>query len=270
MTTFWAINPTNSTVLLDNTGNLAHLTLDGAVLHTLPSTAYVANPQTNAHCEYFVAIEALVALGVLTSHPANPNALVGQGAYFETGDYRQLLHLDPVTLGELCYGIQALKWADDHRFCTRCGTPLHPHKSELAKVCPACSHRHYPKIQPCVIVAILKDKQILLAQHHRHKDGMYGLIAGFVEVGETLEQAVAREVAEETGLTVKNIRYIASQAWPYPSNLMLGFVADWADGQIVIDKNELTDARFFEFNNLPKIPNVGTIARQLIEITKEC
>ena len=114
-------------------------------------------------------------------------------------------------------------------------------------------------------MAVRKGNQLLLAQHPRHKTGMYTVIAGFIEPGETAEQCVAREVLEETGITVNNIRYFDSQPWAFPSNLMLGFTADYAGGEIKPDYEELTDAMWATAEQLPEIAPVGTIARRLID-----
>ncbi|WP_107864962.1 NAD(+) diphosphatase [Agitococcus lubricus] len=163
---------------------------------------------------------------------------------------------------------QILEWSRNHRFCSRCGTATVPHaQGERALVCPSCHFSQYPRINPCVIVAITKDDSILLARALRFNRPMYSLLAGFVEAGETLEQAVAREVAEESGIQVKNIRYYASQSWPFPNNLMLAFSAEWASGDIVIQEDELLDAQFFRFDQLPEIPPSGSIAHQLIQAT---
>ena len=193
--------------------------------------------------------------------------------------FRQLIaHLTAEQANQLSKAMQLLRWRDDHHFCSRCGTPTQLHPLDTATVCPACDYHQYPRIQPCIITAIIKkssdnpDKQppkILLAHHQRAKDsGMYGLIAGFVEVGESLEQCVQREVAEEVGLTVKNLRYFASQPWAFPSNLMIGFIAEYGSGDIKIQQDELIHADFFALDNLPKTPMKGTIAYDLIEAVK--
>lgn len=251
MPTAWVIHPANSAILCHNTHIPTMLVFSDEFFEKLP-TYHKASPNRPNFPDFLLNINALTDF----DHNQFPDTT--------WVDFRTLSNCLPIEpLSDICHAICLIKFMDECRFCSRCATPL------SSSHCFACQTTFYPKIQPCIIVAILKDKNILLAQHHRHKDGMYGLIAGFVETGETLEQAVAREVAEETGLTIKNLRYIASQAWPYPNNLMLGFVADWADGQIAIDTSELTDARFFEFDHLPKIPNMGTIARQLIEFAKD-
>lgn len=187
--------------------------------------------------------------------------------------YRHVVnYLDIDTAHAISRAILLILWQADHQFCSRCGSTTKSHYSEHAMMCGRCHHRAYPRIQPCVITAITRinpdnqKRQILLALHQRHKDiGMYGLIAGFVEAGESLEQCVHREVAEEVGLKIDNIRYISSQPWPYPSNLMIGFIADYQSGDVVLQESELAEARFFDTDKLPIIPKVGTIAHALIQ-----
>ena len=196
--------------------------------------------------------------------------------------YRQLmLHLPVALSDQISQAIQLLRWQADTQFCSRCANPtVHADQDERAMVCPVCQLRQYPRVQPCVITAITRpnpvtgEMQILLAHHHRHGQQklppMYGLIAGFVEVGESLEHAVVREVAEEVNISVADIRYVSSQPWPFPSNLMLGFRASYASGDIIIQEDELAHADFFDLSNLPKIPPKGSIARELIDqIAKE-
>lgn len=190
--------------------------------------------------------------------------------------YRELIAQLPVSLSDqLSQAIQLLRWQADTRFCSRCGNATtHAKQSERAMVCPACKLHQYPRVQPCVITAITRpnpstgEMQILLAHHHRHGQQtlppMYGLIAGFVEVGESLEHAVVREVTEEVNISLSDIRYVSSQPWPFPSNLMLGFRATYADGDLVIQEDELSHADFFDVSNLPRIPPKGSIAHELI------
>lgn len=193
--------------------------------------------------------------------------------------YRLLITQLPVALsGQLSQAIQLLRWQTDTQFCSRCATPVvAATRGERAMVCPACRLRQYPRVQPCIITAITRPNpqtgvmQILLAHHHRYGQQktsaqalQYGLIAGFVEVGESLEHAVVREVAEEVNIRLTDIRYVSSQPWPFPSNLMLGFRAAYAGGDIVIQEDELSHADFFDLTNLPKIPFKGSIAYELI------
>lgn len=151
-----------------------------------------------------------------------------------------------------------------HRFCGRCGARMQAVDWELAMHCHSCQHRCYPRISPCIIVAIRRDKQILLARGKRHPEGLYSVLAGFAEAGESLEQTLEREVMEEAGVQIKNPRYVASQSWPFPNSLMVGFIADWAGGDVRIDPFELEDGGWFNINALPKIPGHGTIANKLI------
>ncbi|MGR6979986.1 NAD(+) diphosphatase [Testudinibacter sp. P27/CKL/0425] len=158
-----------------------------------------------------------------------------------------------------------------HRFCGVCGgetQAMTPH--EWAVECCTCQHRTYPMIAPSIIVAVRNGESILLANHVRHSsEKIYTTLAGFVEVGETLEQTVEREVFEESGLKIKNIRYIGSQPWSFPNSLMLGFLADYDSGEIQIQAEELNDARWFRYGaELPTLPPKGTIARRLIELTQ--
>lgn len=193
--------------------------------------------------------------------------------------YRQLITQLPIALtDQLSQALQLLRWQADTRFCSRCATPVvHAKRDERAMVCPACRLRQYPRVQPCVITAITRpnpktgEMQILLAHHHRYGQQktpahalQYGLIAGFVEVGESLEHAVVREVAEEVNISLTDIRYVSSQPWPFPSNLMLGFRASYAGGDLIIQEDELSHADFFDLSNLPKIPAKGSIAYELI------
>ena len=151
------------------------------------------------------------------------------------------------------------------RFCPQCGGRNFLNHNEIAMQCGECRSIHYPRIYPCIIVAVRKDNQILLAQHARHKNGIYTVIAGFMEVGETLEQCVAREVKEETGIDIKNIRYFASQPWAFPSSMMVGFLADYDAGALNVDYTELADAKWFRPDEFPELAPEGTIARALIE-----
>lgn len=154
-----------------------------------------------------------------------------------------------------------------HRFCGECGAPMAPKAGEWAQGCQQ-GHVVYPRISPCIIVAVRKGPEILLAAHRRHyqaEDPMYTVLAGFVEAGESLEQCVAREVFEESGIRVGNIRYVASQPWPFPHSLMMGFTADYQSGEIRVQDDELVAAGFFGADALPRLPPHGTIARRLIE-----
>ncbi len=157
-------------------------------------------------------------------------------------------------------------WDGTSRYCGKCGQPAKLSDTERAKVCTVCGFTSYPRISPAVIVAVIKDRKILLGSSKRFPYSFYSVLAGFVEPGETFEECIEREVKEETGIQVKNIRYFASQPWPFPDSLMVGFTAEYAGGEIHVDHEELVDAQWFTAYNLPEIPGRKTIiARQLID-----
>lgn len=160
---------------------------------------------------------------------------------------------------------QLNRWHQHAKFCSLCGGGLEQHPEEvIARQCIQCQHIHYPAISPCIIVLITRGTQCLLAHASKYPAGRYSTLAGFIEPGESAEQAVQREVKEEVGIDVCNIRYINSQAWPFPHSLMLGYFADYASGEIKPDGVEILDARWFEYHQLPDLPPEYSISRQLI------
>ncbi len=157
-----------------------------------------------------------------------------------------------------------LEWRQNTKFCSRCGASLVDDEKITARDCPNCHQQVFPRIDPCIILRIEKEGKILLAKHTYRNQNIYACIAGFVEAGESLEQCVAREVFEETGLRVKNVRYFGSQSWPFPAQLMLGFTAEYESGEIRLQKEELADAQWFDPNDCPASPQPGSIAYRLI------
>lgn len=160
---------------------------------------------------------------------------------------------------------QVLTWARNHRFCSRCGEPTRQHERDFAMVCPDCGYSQYPRITPCVIMLVTRGEEALLAHSPRFPEGFYSCLAGFMEPGETAEQAVRREIMEETAIEVCNLRYHGSQSWPFPHSLMLGFRAEYRGGDIRVDGEEILDARWWRVEELPGIPPRGSIARNLID-----
>ena len=160
---------------------------------------------------------------------------------------------------------QLVHWHRDHRFCGRCGALTEDHPQERAKICPACGLMNHPRVSPAIIVAVVKDRQLLLAHATRFPSKFYSVLAGFVEPGETLEECVRREVFEETGVRIQNIRYFGSQPWPFPDSLMVAFTAGYLDGEIRVNPAEITDAGWFAADALPEIPPRISIARKLID-----
>ena len=157
-----------------------------------------------------------------------------------------------------------LDWLQHTKYCASCAGRLQLSVTETALECPQCCRIWYPVLAPCIIVLISKGEQILLARHVQHISDIYTCIAGFIEAGETAEEAVAREIREEVGLTVKDIRYRGSQGWPYPNQLMLAFRAEYVSGDITVQKEELSEAAWFTRDALPPIPLPGSAAHRLI------
>ena len=173
--------------------------------------------------------------------------LLPQAAYDEAGKAFQLLY-----------------WDTHSRYCPVCGTPTEQ-TTPICKRCPRCGHELYPPIAPAIIVLIRKGEEILLVHARNFRGNFHGLVAGFIEVGETLEECVRREVREETGLEIKELRYFASQPWPYPSGLMIGFTATYAGGSLKLQTEELSTGAFFSKDHLPEIPRKLSLARKLID-----
>jgi NAD+ diphosphatase len=161
--------------------------------------------------------------------------------------------------------VQIVDWDRSHHFCGRCGAILKTSQTERAKECPKCGLLHFPRLAPAIIVLVERGNELLLARSRHFMPGMYSVLAGFVEPGESLEEAVVREVREEVGISVKNIEYFGNQPWPFPHSLMIGFTATYAGGKISLDDSEIEDAGWFTADNLPHIPGRISIARKLID-----
>lgn len=160
---------------------------------------------------------------------------------------------------------QLVQWMQTHRYCGACGTPTQAMPGERARKCPACGQSDYPRISPAMMVLVKRGPEILLARHRRFA-ARYSALAGFLEAGESIEDAVHREVREEVGLAVKDLRYFASQSWPFPHSLMIAFTAEWAGGEIRVDEDEIAEARWFGPGDaLPELPIAQSVARALIE-----
>ena len=174
--------------------------------------------------------------------------------YYKAKDYAYAAH-----------AFQLLNWSRQHRFCGVCGNEFHTLGKEYAKKCAKCGNLLFPQTSNAIIVGILKEGQLLLAHNANFPENLYSLIAGFVELGETFEEAVAREIQEEVAIKVKNIRYFGSQPWPFPNSTMVGFLADYDSGEIQPDGIEIVDALWTTPDTFPLIPNEFSIARKIIE-----
>jgi NAD+ diphosphatase len=173
--------------------------------------------------------------------------------------------MDEALLGVAGQALQLIEWDRNHQFCGQCGAPTQQRADERGRRCPACELVAYPRLSPVVMVRVIHEGCILLARAPRFASGVYSVLAGFVEAGETLEQAIHREVAEEVGIQVRNLRYFASQSWPFPHSLMIAFTADYAGGELRADGCEILEARWFPPSAMPGLPSPMSMAWRLIQ-----
>jgi NAD+ diphosphatase len=212
--------------------------------------------------------ENALCIGELDGRPCYA-ADVGQHpeiAGGEAASLRAIFQLaGPDTFAIAGRATQLLDWQNNHRYCGKCGTPTSMKPGELAMHCPACGLLAYPRISPAVMVLVRDGDRLLLGRSPHFKPGVFSALAGFVEPGETLEQCAAREVREEVGIEIANLRYFHSQPWPFPNSLMVAFFADYAGGTITPDPNEIEAADWFRRDALPLLPDPVSISRRLIE-----
>ncbi len=162
--------------------------------------------------------------------------------------------------------LQIVRWDRDHAFCGRCGSPTEPSTGERARRCPACGLHAYPRLSPAIIVLVERDDgAALLAHGVNFPSAMYSCLAGFVDPGESLEEAVHREVGEEASIEIGDVRYFGSQPWPFPHSLMVGFTARYLGGELRFDPAEIVDGRWFHRDEMPPLPPSPSIARKLID-----
>ncbi|MCX7170002.1 MAG: NAD(+) diphosphatase [Proteobacteria bacterium] len=173
--------------------------------------------------------------------------------------------LDDLLFGLAGRAIQVVQWDLTHQFCGRCGTRTELGTSERSRICPGCSLVSYPRLAPAVMALVRRQRSLLLARSPHFPEGMFSALAGFVEPGESLEETLQREVREEVGVGITNLRYFGSQSWPFPHSLMIAFVADYLDGDIVPQPGEIEAADWFSIDRLPRLPHRISIARLLID-----
>jgi len=207
-------------------------------------------------------------LGTLEGHPckctevSETNALEGM-AFIDLRSLYKMLDEDLFLLAGRA--IQIVNWDKNHQFCGKCGSLTKIMENQIAKICPECGFISHTRLSPAVITAIIKNGKILMAKHSYGLKNRYGLIAGFIEVGETLEEGIKREVMEEVGLKVNNIKYFGSQPWPFPNSLMIGFTANYESGEINVDGKEIIEAKWFDVDELTPMPSKISIASELID-----
>jgi NAD+ diphosphatase len=210
-----------------------------------------------------------VFLGVLDERPVWALAASTEAAAPPGHEFVHLRRL-PARHEELAWmlgarAVQLVDWARTHRYCGACGAPTAPSDRERAMVCPDCGLTAFPRLSPAVIMVVHRGPELLLAHGRSYPQPFYGPLAGFVEVGETLEHAVRREVREEVGVEVGEVTYVTSQPWPFPNSLMIGFFAEYAGGDIRIDPEEIVDARWFGVDDIPRSLDSFVISARLVE-----
>ncbi len=178
------------------------------------------------------------------------------------GDNKFISGEELVALASRARGL--LNFRNAKRYCAKCGGVLQDDNYFTARTCVLCGKQYFPQLEPAIIVLVSKGDEILLAKHRNRNDDVYSCIAGFVEIGEKIEQTVKREILEEVGIKVKDVRYVGSQSWPFPDQLMLAFRAEYESGEITIQQEELKDAAWFKRDKLPKVPGPGSVAHNLI------
>ena len=239
--------------------------VDHRYIHVIGSKVFIDDrPAEDGWEHHFLGMHGEVACwGVDVPHGQDP-------AYGAELDLRALFGRVSETEWAIAgRAVQLVDWARTHRHCGRCGEKTSPAENDRAMVCPACGLMAFPRLAPAIITLVTRgegdEMQGLLARGANFPVPMFSCLAGFVEPGENLEQAVAREVEEEVGIVVDGIEYVASQPWPFPHSLMLGFRARWVSGDIVCDTREIAEAAWFDRNDLPMVPPAISIARRLID-----
>jgi NAD+ diphosphatase len=186
-----------------------------------------------------------------------------------TGLRSLFLRIPEPILATAARAFQVVEWDRSHRFCGRCGTRTQDKEGERAKLCPACGYTAYPRISPAMMVLVTRGTELLLARANRFPGAMYSALAGFVESGESIEDCIHREVREEVGVEVDDLRYFASQSWAFPHSLMIAYTARYAGGDLRPDPAEIADVRWFHVDALPELPSTVSIARRLIDTTAQ-
>ena len=250
-TVYWFIFQNNNLLMLK----------DGAT-HSLPSASFMMTVKSHLRREHGFGEFAGAACfcAEIDSDAALPPGVVAVSLRGALG------LLDPDWYKPAVKAFSIINWDINHQFCSRCGNLTRHQPGSFERICNVCELTFYPRISPCMIVLIKKDDHLLMARSPHFVPGAYGLIAGFIEVGESIEDAVHREVKEEVNIDIKNLRYFGSQPWPFPDSLMIGFTAEYAGGDIIIDNKEIEAAGWYRFDNLPGRPSVSvSIASKLIE-----
>ena len=207
-------------------------------------------------------IDFCLYIGIYTDKRAFVVNVKGDEEYY---DLKEVYEFDPDLYHIAAKAVLVRDWYISHRFCGRCGVETQIDEKDMMLKCPSCGQNHYPRIAPAIIVAIRKNDELLMAKHSYHNNIKYALIAGFVEPGESIEEAVHREVLEEVGIKIKNLKYQKSQSWPFPNSLMLGFTAEYYSGDIKVDGDEILKAKWFKKDDIVRYDSDISISDWLIQ-----
>jgi NAD+ diphosphatase len=233
---------------------------------TVPPLAALERAGLTGRLHYLGELDGVGCVAVALPDAADDDGATAHGLRF--AGLRSLFHRLPEPLLALAgRALQIVEWDRTHRYCGRCGTPTRDKSGERARECPACGHIAYPRNSPAMMVLVTRGRELLLARAHRFPGAMYSALAGFVEPGETIEDCIRREVREEVGVDVRDIRYFASQSWPFPHSLMIAYTAEYAGGELRPGDDEIADAQWFRLDALPELPTRVSIARRLIDAT---
>ncbi|MCI5779009.1 MAG: NAD(+) diphosphatase [Lentisphaeria bacterium] len=230
----------------------------------LPRAAEIAPGSLTAEGRLFLGmLDGVRCFAVRGGLPEKPERPV-----IRVGCRRMLADLSDAERNAFCRGRELVLWRASHRYCGACRSELLPSANDSALICPVCGTRYYPQLSPAVITAVTRNggRELLLAHNRGFEPGIYSLIAGFVEAGESAEAAVRREIMEECGIQVRNVRYLTSQVWPFPNSLMLAFAAEYDSGTAAPDGEELTDLGWFTAEEHPRLPGAGSVARRVIDM----
>lgn len=219
----------------------------------------VSNILKNNITSVFLNNNKLVVNINFTEQLLNANDLTLQNVKKYITTFEGNNHIDILT------SFQWITWDNRSKYCGTCGEKLISKLDTTEKNCTNCNISFFPRFSPAIMVLIKKDKQILLGRSAHFPKGVYSALAGFIDLGESAEEAVIREVREEVGISIKNIKYFGTQTWPFPDSFMIAFTADYKSGDIKIDNQELEDAKWFDIDKVPILPSSLSISRKLIE-----
>jgi len=228
---------------------------------TVPLVVELERANVDGVRHYLGRLDGVDCIAILLPDDASAPgfALAGLRALF--------LRLPEPLLAIAARAFQVIEWDRTHRYCGRCGAPTRDKDGERAKQCTACGYVAYPRISPAMMVLVTRGRELLLAHANRFQASMYSALAGFVEAGESIEDCIHREVREEVGIEVTDLRYFASQSWSFPHSLMIAYTARYAGGELAPDGAEIADVRWFDVDALPDLPSPVSIARRLIDTT---